>query len=291
MTMTETPTEAEQEEIINKFLGVIEMKTIVNDKVSICKKCKFNQQNMNLYKLNIPATIVKNICKYNYEECEVCKTLNQFKDNVYDCSMENFENVVKAVENKHNIEEYEQTKLNTKIYYYVKLNPFPTFEKTLQWSKSVIPECKFYNNEFHNEIKLLYDNSFKIDKKVKEFYSKQRNKIINDYDKNVDEKNNAKRKFVNHLERQLSKVESVIYTILTHINHNEQFSKLKFKLYSNEAYRFINKRIAEVHFEDDYSFERFMDARYPYLPSVPYKEQKPVIEDKDYINSMDDFLT
>ena len=289
--MTETPTEAEQEEIINKFLGVIEMKTIVNDKVSICKKCKFNQQNMNLYKLNIPATIVKNICKYNYEECEVCKTLNQFKDNVYDCSMENFENVVKAVENKHNIEEYEQTKLNTKIYYYVKLNPFPTFEKTLQWSKSVIPECKFYNNEFHNEIKLLYDNSFKIDKKVKEFYSKQRNKIINDYDKNVDEKNNAKRKFVNHLERQLSKVESVIYTILTHINHNEQFSKLKFKLYSNEAYRFINKRIAEVHFEDDYSFERFMDARYPYLPSVPYKEQKPVIEDKDYINSMDDFLT
>ena len=50
----------EQEEIISKFLDVIEMKTIINDKVSMCKKCKFNQQNMNLYKLNLPDNIAKN---------------------------------------------------------------------------------------------------------------------------------------------------------------------------------------------------------------------------------------
>ena len=36
----------EQEEIINKFLNVIEMKTIIKDKVGMCKKCTFNQQNM-----------------------------------------------------------------------------------------------------------------------------------------------------------------------------------------------------------------------------------------------------
>ena len=106
--MTETLTEAEQEEIINKFLDVVEMKTIIKTKLSMCKVCKFNQQNMNLYKLNIPDPIVKHICKYNYEECEVCKTLKQFKDNVYDCSMENFENVVKAFEDKHkyNLNDY-----------------------------------------------------------------------------------------------------------------------------------------------------------------------------------------
>ena len=50
----------EQEEIINTFLNVIEMKTIIKDKVSICKNCKFNQQNMCLYKLNMPDHIVKN---------------------------------------------------------------------------------------------------------------------------------------------------------------------------------------------------------------------------------------
>ena len=233
---------------------------------------------MSLYKLNMPNPIAK-----HYEECEVCKTLKQFKEDVYDCSMENFENVVKAVENKHNIEEYEQTKLNTKICYHVKLNQFPTFEKTLRvLKKPLTDEYKLYNNEFYNEIKLLYDNSFKIDEKVREFYSKQRNKITNDYDKNVDEENNTKRKFVNHLKRQLHKVETVIYIIPTYIDTREASNKLKIQLYSSDTNKWINIRIAKVHFEDNYSFERFMDARYPYLPSVEYKKQRRVIEDKDY---------
>ena len=158
----------EQEEIISKFLNVIEMKTTIKDKVSMCKKCKLNQQNMSLHKLNIPDNIVRNICKYNYEECEACKTLKDFKENVYDCSMKHFEDVVEAVEDKHkyNIEEYVPEKMNTKVYYYVKLNPFPTYEKTLRvLRKYLTNEDKFYNNEFYNEIKSLYDTSFKFDKK------------------------------------------------------------------------------------------------------------------------------
>ena len=170
--MTETYTEEEQEEIINKCLNVIEKKIIIKDKVSICKNCRFNQQNMSLYKLNIPANIITNICKYSYEECEVCKTLKDFKEDVYDCSMKQFEDVVEAVEDKHkcNIEEYEPTKLNTKIYYYVRLNPFPTYEKTLRvLRKYLTNEDKFYNHEFYNEIKSLYDTSFKVDEKYKDF--------------------------------------------------------------------------------------------------------------------------
>ena len=179
-----------------------------------------------LYKLNIPVKIITNICKYSYEECEVCKTLTGFKENVYDCSIEDFENVVKAVEDKHkyNITNYTEKKLDAQMYYYVKLNPFPKFENTLRWSKGVLPECKFYNAEFYNEINLLYDNSFKVDEKVKQFYTKQRRRIINEYDKNVDEKNNTKRKFVNHLGRQLNKVESAIFAILSHINNNEKLA-------------------------------------------------------------------
>ena len=135
----------------------------------------------------------------------------------------------------------------------------------------------------------------KLIKKVREFYSKQRNKIINDYEEKVDEKNDTRRKFLNHLERQLSKVESVIYTILSHIDNNEQFNKLKFKLYSNEAYKFINERIAKAFFEDDYSFQRFLRAKFPYLSKEEYRKRmgatKQVRNDKEYINSMDDFLT
>ena len=61
-------------------------------------------------------------------------------------------------------------------------------------------------------------------------------------------------------------------------------------MYSNEIFRWINKRIAEVHFEDDFAFERFMDKRYPFLPTVPYKKQKPVRDDTDYLNTIDDCL-
>ena len=93
-----------------------------------------------LYKLDITVKIITNICKYSYEECEVCKTLTGFKENVYDCSIEDFENVVKAVEDKHkyNITNYTEKKLDAQIYCYVKLNPFPKFEKTLRWSKRCI---------------------------------------------------------------------------------------------------------------------------------------------------------
>ena len=65
---------------------------------------------------------------------------------------------------------------------------------------------------------------FKVDEKVKQFYTKQRRRIIHEYDKNVDEKNNTKRKFVNHLGRQMNKVGSAIFAILSHINNNEKLA-------------------------------------------------------------------
>ena len=131
--MIEMFSEQEQEEIINQFLGVVEMKKIVNNRVSMCTKCKFAPQNMILYHISLPDNIVKNICKYNYKECETCTTLRELKGNVYGCSMKRFDNDVEAVEDKPCIEEYrggETEKRNTQIYFYVNLNPFPTYKKT-----------------------------------------------------------------------------------------------------------------------------------------------------------------
>ena len=281
----------EQEEIINTFLNVIKMKTIIKDKVSICKSCKFNQQNMCLYKLNIPDNIVKNICKYNYKECEACKTLKEFKENVYDCNMKQFEDIVEAVAEKHkyDIEDYNvPEKRNRQIYYYVRLNPFPTFEKTLRVLRKYLKdEDKFYNNEFYNEIKSLYNTSYKFDDKIRRFYSKQRKRIIYEYDKNVDRNNKTKIKFVNNLEREIHKVETVVYIILSHIYSYEALGKLKYKLYSNQTNVWINKRIAEAEFEDDFSFERLMDFKFPYLSTVEYKKQKPIRDDTVFLNNLD----
>ena len=37
-------TDEEQEEIINEFVNVIKMKTFINAKVSMCRRCKFTEQ-------------------------------------------------------------------------------------------------------------------------------------------------------------------------------------------------------------------------------------------------------
>ena len=215
----------EQEEIISKFLNVIEMKTIIKDKVSMCKKCKFNQQNMSLYKLNILDNIVRNICKYSYEECDVCKTLKEFKENVYDCSMKHFENLIEAVEDKHtyNIEDYVAEKWNTQIYYYVSLNPFPTYKKV---SKEILKgDDTFYNKDIHKDIKFHYETLFNLN--MQTFYTKYRNKIIHDYDKTVDKNHDTKTRFCINLDKQLGKMVSVIKQILEYITSKEEHYKIE----------------------------------------------------------------
>ena len=117
-------TEEEQEEIINEFVNVIKMKTYINEKASMCRKCKFTEENLTLYNLPIPASAIKTICKFNYKECETCATLKALKGHVHGCSMNKFENTVEAIEDKHmyKIQEYGESAKeqgNTSIYFYV----------------------------------------------------------------------------------------------------------------------------------------------------------------------------
>ena len=74
------------------------------------------------------------------KKARCAKTLKEFKDNVYDCSMKKLENAIETVEDKHryNTLDYTQEKRNTQVYYYVNLNPFPTYEKTLRVLKRLL---------------------------------------------------------------------------------------------------------------------------------------------------------
>ena len=72
--------EIEQEEIINEFLNQIninDIKRTINRKIGMCKECKFNYNNIQLYKTKLSENIIKHICKYNYKECYKCKRLRQ----------------------------------------------------------------------------------------------------------------------------------------------------------------------------------------------------------------------
>ena len=79
--MSQIFTESQQEEIIHEFLNYITRKETakyLEDKCSKCDECKFKKENMELYKLNLPNDVVKNICKMNYDECYRCHHSNDF---------------------------------------------------------------------------------------------------------------------------------------------------------------------------------------------------------------------
>ena len=107
-------------------------------------------------------------------------------------------------------------KWNTQIYYYISLNPFPTYKKVL---KEILKgDDTFYNKDMHMDIKFYYETLFNLN--MQAFYTKYRNKIINAYDKTIDKKNDTKTKFCNNLEKQLGKVVNVIKQILDYIANN-----------------------------------------------------------------------
>ena len=84
---------------------------------------------------------------------------------------------------------------------------------------------------------------------------------------------------------------NVIKQILDYIANNEEHSRVECTMYSTKIVSWIKKLMTNVHYEDGYSSERFIDARHPYLSTVEYKKRNPIRNDTDYLNNIDDFLT
>ena len=285
--------EQEQEEIINQFLDVIEMKKIINNKVSMCTKCKFTPQHMNLYHLPLSENTVKNICKFNYKECETCTTLRQLKSNVYGCSMKKYDNAVEAVEDKPCIEEYrggEKEKRNTQMYFYVNLNPFPTYKK--RQSKVLKNDTKFYNEKIHKEIKKCYYNLWRDKDDIKSFYTKLRSQIVAEYDKTFKKDVDTRQRFEKYIASHMNPVSDILKSICDYIANNEEQNQVEHKLYSKQTSSWVKARLSIIHFNDDYSWERYMDTRYPWLPKDEYLRRNGITTtkkiDDNYLN-LDDF--
>ena len=107
----------------------------------------------------------------------------------------------------------------------------------------------------------------------------------------VERKNDTKTKFSDNLDKQLGKVVNVIKQSLDYIARNEEHNKVEHKLYSAKTLTWPENIVTKIHYEDGYSFERYMDARFPYLYKAEYKKQNPIRNDKSYLNNTDDFLT
>ena len=178
-----------QEDIINEFIKGIKMKTDTKEKVSRCRKCKFTKKHVNSYILLIPESAIKTICKFSYKECETCATLKTLKCLVYGCSMKKFESTIEAIEDKHmyKIQEYGESAKqqgNTSIYYYVNVNPFPTYKKVVNHilNGDNGDTCS-YNQKIHNENQTCYHSLWNGSDGVETFCTKLRNTAITKYDK------------------------------------------------------------------------------------------------------------
>ena len=153
-------TEKEQNQIINEFLTVIdicEKKRLIKEDIETCKKCKFNYGNMYMYK-SLPSDIAKNICKFNYEECNKCKKLKNMVEYVDRHNIEHIDKIVEVLSEKENTEINDDK--NKNIFVYVNLIKYPAYGKIIQRLGDG-GHKKYYDKEMHNEIRKYYNNLWK----------------------------------------------------------------------------------------------------------------------------------
>ena len=149
--------EIEQEEIINEFLNQI------NRKIGMCKECKFNYNNIQLYKTKLSENIIKHICKYAYKECYKCKRLKQLNTFVNIDTCNKSKEFIKLTEIIENEKEEDTTVItnNIKYYYFTKLYKFPTFKFIKSNLLREVEGRHNYTRDIHDRIRDCYELYYK----------------------------------------------------------------------------------------------------------------------------------
>ena len=209
-------TEKEQNQIINEFLTVIDIcdkKRLTKEDIETCKKCKFNYANMYMYK-SLPSDIAKNICKFNYEECNKCKKLKNMVEYVDRHNIEHIDKIVEVLNEKEKTEINDDK--NKNIFVYVNLLKYPAYGKIMERLGDGLK--KYYDKEMHNEIKKYYNNLWKEQKNktpsIESYYNKLRFKYIQEYDDNIDEHINSRGWLIHFIMCKFSFIECLVNKIL-----------------------------------------------------------------------------
>ena len=184
----------EQNEIINEFLGVIDIndkKRLIKDEIDMCKICKFNYGNLQMYK-SLPQVIANNICKFNYKECDKCKKLKNIDDYINKHNINHIDRVIEVLNEKENIEINDNT--NNDIFIYVNLVQYPTYKKITK--KLYDDEKKYYDKEMHKELKQYYNNLWKEGSNktpsIERYYNKMRFRYVKEFDDNIVKYDNSR---------------------------------------------------------------------------------------------------
>ena len=286
-------TEKEQNQIINEFLTMIDIcdkKRFIKEEIETCKKCKFNYGNMYMYK-SLPSDIAKNICKFNYEECNKCKKLKNMVEYVDRHNIEHIYKIVKVLNEKENTEINDD--LNNNIFIYVNLLKYPAYGKIIERLGDGYHK-KCYDKEMHNQIKKYYNNLWKEQKNktpsIESYYNKLRFKYIQEYDDNIDKHINSRSGLIHFIMRKFSFIECIINTIFDIIIdcslHSLSFYLVKSNIITLNI-KYMMSRFTNVDKDGFLSkdFQQYLNNRFPYLP----KQKNTRNKKEKYLNSTADF--
>ena len=279
-------TKKEQEEIINDFLNKIK----VNDIISSCK-CKLINEKTGLTKLNLPNPIVKNICDFNYVECEKCFLLRNAKQVLHKSNLHS--TLRQCIYDKYKLKFEENTFLNDdsslRTYCFIKLNTFPTYEKV---KKYVLQDNETYILKFYNDIKYYYEQSYEVSyggktgttRPIEEFNNKMIFKFIDEYDlSNNKNEHDCKETFLNYIKQRNQELKIIIDKICDYIK-DEQKNNIIGKLIYGDVINDIKSVLGN--WSIGFCIYDFADRKYPFKNNKKNFKQIPKIT-KEYLNTND----
>ena len=286
-------TEKEQNQIINEFLTVIDIcdkKRLIKEDIETCKICKFNYGNMYMYK-SLPSDIAKNICKFNYEECDKCNRLKNMVEYVDRHNIEYIDKIVEVLNEKENTEINDDK--NKNIFIYVNLVKYPTYDKIFKnfHNRLFNHEMKYYDQEIHKELKTYYNNLWKEQKNntrsIESYYNKLRFRYVKEFDDNIDRYDNSRGGLIDFIKSKFSVIEKIVNTIFDIIIHCSLNTFLDKSNIITLNIRFMMSRFTDIDKDGFLSkdFRQYLDNRFPYV----HNKQKIKKPSKDYLKDASDF--
>ena len=292
----------EQNEIINEFLGVIDIndkKRLIKDEIDMCKICKFNPRNLNIYRV-LPLTIAKDICKYNYKECKKCNKLKSIVDFVDKDNVNKIEKVIDVLNEKENTKidgSGFYNDINNSKFIYVNLLEYPTFKKIQK--KLNDDEKKVYDIDLHKRLKTYYRNLWQENRDIDD----KRNYMDSYYDglRNIfiyiaEFKNNrltTRNQMYDFVKQKFQFLKSILEKVFDIISKDKFNSNDLLKQLCSDVNLVVKNCLTSTSRGYDCNdFRIYLDRRCPYLTKEEYtriRREENAILNREYLNSTEDF--
>ena len=243
-------------------------KRLIRSDIETCKICKFNNGNLYMYK-SLPSDIAKNICKFNYNECNKCKKLKDIVGHVDKHNLEHIDKIIEVLNEKDNIE-INGVK-NDDIFIYVNLVKYPTYNKIFKNFQNRLyeHEKKYYDKEMHKELKTYYNNLWRNKKSsIENYYNKLRFRYVKEFDDNINKYDNSRGGLIHFIKSKFSAIEkivNIIFDIITDCSFKNLLHKSKIITLN---VKFMLSRFTDIDKDGFLSndFQQYLNKRFPYLP-------------------------